>query len=144
MTIWAAIRFLHVLAAVLWVGGQLTLSLIVRPASVELLDADTHRRLLAELGRRYARIAAAGLIPVLIATGLALAYHRGVTVAALTRPGYGMRLGAKIVLALVSFALAGAHGVTALRSSARAIRIAGISGGVISVAVVALAVSLVP
>ncbi|MFD0664096.1 hypothetical protein [Thermocatellispora tengchongensis] len=31
MTWWTVVRFLHVLAAALWVGGQLTVSLVVLP-----------------------------------------------------------------------------------------------------------------
>lgn len=142
--IWTAVRFFHVGSAILWVGGQLTLSLIVRPAAARLLEDQTRVDLVSDMGSRFARIAGAGLIPLLLATGIALAYHRGVTFGALAVPGYGRTLAVKITLALVSFVVAGLHGMTAVRSSTRAIRIVGMSGAVVSVVVVLLAVSLVP
>lgn len=50
----------------------------------------------------------------------------------------------KIALALVSFGLAAVHGMTAIRSSSRTVRMVGVTGLVVSLTVVALAVSLVP
>lgn len=142
--IWSLIRFLHVGAAVLWVGGQLTLSLVVRPVTSRLMSDDDRRQLVSALGSRFGRLAAVGLVPVLLASGLALTYHRGVTLAGFTVGGYGTTLGVKIGLALVSFALAAVHGMSAVRSSARAVRWVGMIGSIVSLAVVALAVTLVP
>lgn len=142
--LWSLVRFVHVASAVLWVGGQLTLSLVVRPVSEQLFDDDGRRDLLSSLGSRFGRIAAVGLMPLLLASGIALIYHRGVTFASLTVPGYGTVLGTKIVLALVSFALAAAHGMTAVRTSSRAARWVGITGGLVSLTVVFLATSLIP
>lgn len=142
--VWTVVRFLHVVSAILWVGGQLTLSLIVRPVAKEALEEDLRIHLSNGLGSRFGRISAIGLIPILLATGLSLTYHRGVTAGYLGLPGYGTTLGFKIALALLSFGLAAGHGMTAVRSSTRAIRIIGITGALVSVAVVLLAVSLVP
>lgn len=142
--LWTGVRFLHVTAAILWVGGQLTLSFIVRPAAQRLFDDDTRRALISSLGRTFGRLASVGLIPVLLATGLALIHHRGVTFGYLTVPGYGSSLATKIVLALISFGLAAFHGITAMRSSATMARWVGITGAAVSLAVVVLAVSLVP
>lgn len=75
---------------------------------------------------------------------LALIYHRGVVIGALTVGSYGQILTAKIVLALVSFALAAVHGVTGRRASARIFRMVGIAGGAMSAMVVLLATALVP
>ena len=141
---WFLVRFAHVLAAVLWVGGQLTLSLIVRRAAVETLEDETRSELFIRMGRAFGRMANLVLMPVLLATGLALIYHRGVDIGALSVGSYGQILTAKIVLAFVSFVLAAAHGVTASRASARASRMVGIAGGLVSVTVVLLATSLVP
>lgn len=106
LSAWATVRFLHVLSAVLWVGGQLTLSLIVRPAAVRALDAEQRSDLFTLAGTRFARLSTLLLIPVLLGSGLALAWHRGVDFGMLTLPGYGLTLGIKITLALVSLALA--------------------------------------
>src|SRR5690606_28261362 len=123
---------------------QLTLSLIVRPVTTRLMDDESRRELVSALGSRFGRTAAVGLAPLLLASGLALTYHRGVTFGAFTMGGYGTTLGIKIVLALVSFGLAAAHGMTAVRSSSRAVRIVGMTGTIVSLLVVVLAVSLVP
>lgn len=50
------------------------------------------------------------LMPLQVATGLALAWHKGVTVAVVAEPGYGRTLAGKLVaFALVMLAV-GAHG----------------------------------
>lgn len=125
-------------------GGQLTLSLVVRPVAAGRFDAETRVDLVTASGARFGRIATIGLIPTLLASGLSLTYHRGVTFAALSLPGYGTILGVKIFLALISFALAPAHGMAAVHASSVAVRVVAIAGGAVSLAVVGLAVSLVP
>lgn len=142
--LWTVVRFVHVGSAVLWVGGQLTLSFVVTPVAGRLFDEDGRRDVISSLGSRFGRISALGLIPLLLASGIALIYHRGVTFAALVIPGYGATLGTKIVLALVSFALAAAHGMSAVNASSRAARLVGLTGTIVSLTVVLLAVSLVP
>lgn len=142
--IWSLIRFLHVAGAILWVGGQLTLSLVVRPVTSRMMDDDDRVALVSALGSRFGRLAGLVLIPLLLASGLALTYHRGVAFGGFSIPAYGTTLTVKIALALVSFGLAAAHGMTAVRSSSRAVRTVGVIGTVVSLTVVALAVSLVP
>lgn len=73
---WSLIRFLHVAGALLWVGGQLTLSLVVRPVTSRMMDDDDRRELVSALGSRFGRLTALVLIPLLLATGLALTHHR--------------------------------------------------------------------
>ena len=143
ISVWAIVRFLHVISAVLWVGGQLTLSLIVRPAAVTALDAERRSELFTLAGTRFARLSTLVLMPMLLGSGLALAWHRGVDFGMLTLPGYGLMLGVKITLAFVSLALAVLHGIVVSRQGgvARAIGIAGLA---VSVTVVLLATSLVP
>lgn len=140
---WTAIRFLHVVSAILWVGGQLTLALIVRPVSGDELDSETRTRLITAMGRRYGRIASVGLIPVLLATGLALVYRHGVEFGGLNLSTYATTLTVKIVLALASFGLALAHGIIAMRSSGTSVRTVAIAGTTVSVLVVLAAVMLV-
>lgn len=143
-SVWWILRFLHVGAAILWVGGQLALTLVVRPAAAITLDDEARTELFVEAGRRFGRLATLALMPVLLATGLALAWHRGVQLASLGRPGYGTILGTKIVLAFVSFGLAAVHGVAAGRSSPGVARVVGIAGALVSLVVVLLATALVP
>jgi uncharacterized membrane protein len=66
---WLAIRWLHVLAMALFVGGQLILAIAVVPA----LRAH-HRPELRAVARRFGW-ASLGALGVLIATGTALASH---------------------------------------------------------------------
>jgi uncharacterized membrane protein len=66
---WLAIRWLHVLAMALFVGGQLLLVVAVIPAL-----RGSHREALRAIARRFGWASLAALA-VLIATGSALASH---------------------------------------------------------------------
>ncbi len=139
---WTLVRFLHITSAILWVGGQLVISLFLRPVAVRALDPTTRRDLIAAVGARFGRVAGMGLFPLLLATGLALSYQRGVLQGAFGVAGYGPTLAVKVVLAVASFALAVGHGVAASRSSHTLARVVGISGAAVSLVVVLLATSL--
>lgn len=144
MTFWTVVRFLHLMSAILWVGGQLILSLVVRPIGARELDPEARSRLMRQIGARYGRIANLALIPLILATGLALAYHHGVELGGFGVSSYATVLTIKIILVFVSFGLAIAHGVIASRaSSSSAARTAGIAGAIVSVVIVLLAVMLV-
>ncbi len=140
---WSLVRFAHVLSAILWVGGQLTLSMVVRRAAAETVDGATRSGLFTAIGKHFGRLANLVLMPVLLGSGLALIYHRGVDLGALSVGSSGQILTVKIVLAFVSFALAVLHGIMASRGT-RVSRTIGITGGVVSAAVVLLATALVP
>ncbi len=144
ISFWSLVRFLHVLAAIVWVGGQLTLAFIVRPATHRTLGVSDRMAVFTDAGRRFGVIAATLVMPLLVATGVALAMRRGVTWDSLTRPGYGSTLGLKIVLAFVAFVVAGAHGAVVVRNRTGLARILGQVGLVTSLAVVVLATALVP
>jgi uncharacterized membrane protein len=66
---WLAVRWLHVLAVALFVGGQLMLVVAVIPAL-----RGSHREALRSIARRFGWASLAALA-VLIATGSALASH---------------------------------------------------------------------
>lgn len=143
-TVWPVVRFVHLVAAILWVGGQLTLALVVRGALERAIeDRDRRTAAFVEAGRRFGRIGTLVLIPLLLASGIALAWHRGVDLGVFALPGYGTTLGVKIVLAFVSFVLAGVHGFIAVRGNRRMSRTIGIVGAVVSLVVVYLAAALV-
>ncbi len=142
VSIWTLVRFLHVMGAVLWVGGQAILTFVVRPASQSTVDEDARQRMWAVIGSSFGRVGTVVLAPLLLTTGIALAYHRGVTLAGLASPGYQGTLSFKIVLAFASFGLAALHGINTARArSTRGLSLLGIG---VSVVVVLLAVSLVP
>ena len=143
MNIWTVVRFLHVAAAILWVGGQLTLSMVIRPVVDRNADAERRTELMTAVGSRYGRIASFGLIPILLATGFGLTYHHGVEFGGLSLSSYATTLTFKIILALVSFGLAMAHGIAAVRSSSPTVRIVGLASTSVSLLVVLLAVMLV-
>lgn len=145
ITSWSIIRFIHVTAATVWVGGQLVLSGIVLPAlRTAAADASVDVTPLArKAAHRFALVTTLGLLPVLIATGTALAMHRGVTWDSLTRPGYGRLLAIKLALVATSFLLSMVHGILTSRAptTARVIAAGGLGA---SVGIVLFATALVP
>jgi uncharacterized membrane protein len=138
------VRFVHVLSAMVWVGGQLLLSLLVLPVLRRRLDAASRAPLTREVGARFGIFTVAIFLPLQIATGTALAAHRGLTVADLSKPGYGRTLSEKVVLFAVVLLLSGVHGVAVGRGQDRLARLLGIATLVGSVGVVLLATALIP
>ncbi|GAA1828625.1 hypothetical protein [Actinomadura chokoriensis] len=132
MTWWSVIRFLHVSGAALWVGGQLTISLVLLPLARQKLAADQYTGMAREVGRRFGIFTGAVFLPVQITTGVAMARHKGVTWASLAEPGYGRILAAKLLLFGVVVAVAGVHGWASSRhpSFARAMAITSLVGSV--------------
>lgn len=144
MTAWSVVRFLHVLGAIGWVGGQLTLSAVVVPVVRARVPLVLDRAaLMHDAGRRYARLTNVVLLPLLAATGLALAGHRRIDVTSLADTTYGRLFTAKLIFVVASLVLAGAHGVVAGRrpTASRGLAIAGLSA---AAGVVLFATALVP
>lgn len=142
MTWWSVVRFLHVLSAALWVGGQLTVSLVVLPLARRQLDAERRGRMLTAVGRRFGMITGVLFLPVQLATGVAIAWHKGVTWASLAEPGYGRILAAKLGLFCAVMVAAGLHGWAngaGHRRSARALAVAALVG---SIGIILLATAL--
>ena len=137
-------RFVHVLSAMVWVGGQLLLSLLVLPVLRRRLDAASRAPLTREVGVGFGVFTVAVFLPVQLATGVALAAHRGLTVSDLTEPGYGRTLGAKVALFAVVLVLSGLHGVAVGRGRDRLARVLAVATLIGSVGVVLLATALVP
>jgi uncharacterized membrane protein len=107
---WSLVRFLHVVGAVVWLGGQLTISALVMPAARGRLADDARARLMRVLGMRFGIATVTVLIPVQIATGVALAWHKGVTWESLAEPGYGRVLAGKLTAFVLVMLAAGLHG----------------------------------
>jgi uncharacterized membrane protein len=141
---WTLVRFLHVLSAMMWVGGQLLLSLLVLPVLRRGLDAASLAPLTRQVGVRFGVFTVAVFLPLQVVTGIALATHRGVTVEELGQAGYGRTLSGKLSLFVVVLLLSGAHGVAVRRGRERVARVLAVATLVGSVGVVLLATALVP
>jgi uncharacterized membrane protein len=64
-----AFRFVHVLAAVTWLGGMLFIALVLVPAARRLPDAALRTRLVTDLGTRFRTVGWIA-IGLLVASGL--------------------------------------------------------------------------
>jgi uncharacterized membrane protein len=84
---WTLVRFLHVLSAMMWVGGQLLLSLLVLPVLRRGLDHASRAPLTRQVGVRFGVFTVAVFLPLQVVTGITLATHRGVTVEELGQLG---------------------------------------------------------
>lgn len=91
--------WVHLVAAMLWVGGVLTLAIVVWPAGPELRRA-------AFL--RFSRLAI-GLVGLLVVAGTVVAIERLPAVAHLWETGYGQILLVKVGLVAVALAWGGFH-----------------------------------
>jgi putative copper export protein len=69
--VWTLVRFLHLSAAAIWVGGQVALFLAVPPIRAFAANA---REITATIGRRFGVVAGPALL-VLLLTGIAQATH---------------------------------------------------------------------
>lgn len=115
--------FLHLVAAVVWVGGMLFLGLVVVPALTRL-PASQRGTLVGALGRRFRPIAW-GCILVLVATGVANLAFRGVTWEGVAsgqalESTFGRLLAAKLGLVALLVALSAAHDLVIGPAAARA------------------------
>jgi uncharacterized membrane protein len=72
--VWTAIRFVHVLSAISWVGVQLTLFALF-PVLRRRLEDDQFRVVARSAGMRLGIVAAVAL-PALLLSGIALASHQ--------------------------------------------------------------------
>jgi uncharacterized membrane protein len=140
---WSLVRFVHVVAAMGWIGGQLLMSAVVLPVLRAELTPEVRGPLVRRTARRFGLVANVALLPTLLMTGIALAWHRGVTLGSLGDPGYGRLLSIKLVLVAASIVLAAVHGVLAIRRPrvARPLALVGLGS---SLAIVMFATALVP
>lgn len=137
--VWAVVLFLHLVAAVVWVGGQLVLSLVVLPLLRVTTDTATVRAVAAAIGRRFGMLTGAVLVPALLVTGGLLSWHNGVTFGNLTSTAFGGVLIAKALLVGAMFGVSAGHGLIARRMPGGAARALAISTIVLSVLVLLMA-----
>jgi putative copper export protein len=96
-----AVRFLHVAAALTWVGGMLFVALVLVPVTRRLEDAMLRRHLMHEAGVRFRTVGWIAM-GVLVATGLVNVWQRP-ELLTLTR------FWAKVVLVVVAIVLSALH-----------------------------------
>ncbi len=139
--VWTLVLFAHVVAAAFWVGGQLMLSLVVLPPLRQSLTPEVLAQIAVTSGRRFARVANRGLLPVLVITGPLLAWHDGLGRHSLDT-SFAHVLEVKIALVIVVLSLAGAHRVAATRWGRRGARVLARATLGLSVVILALAAAL--
>ena len=95
------VRWLHLLAAITWIGGMLFIALVLVPVTRRFADPAVRARLLQESGRRFRAVAWVAL-GLLVATGLANLWLRPYLLAA---PRFQWKLG----LVVLALALSAVH-----------------------------------
>ncbi len=140
--LWWGLVFLHVMAAAFWVGGQLMLVVVVLPLLRRGLTPAQVRELSSAAGRRFAVVSNRVLLPLLVASGLGLAWLNGVRFGNLLADEFGRVLLVKAALVALVFALAAAHGGVARRFRGPGVRLLAMATLLISVAIVGLGVAL--
>lgn len=128
---WSLVRFVHVLSAAVWVGGQLTLSLLFLPLLRRRLPEDVRASLASGIGRRFAFYTMTVFLPVQVASGIGLAIEHHVTWASLAHAGYGRTLLAKLVVFAIVLVLSGVHGwmhATGRTTQARVLAVTSLIG----------------
>lgn len=93
------VRWLHVLAAAVWVGGSIFYLIVLVPTMRRVPDVP--RALSSALGVEFRTVVVTSIV-VLVATGIILAFDRLTEV----EPPYAAVLGVKVVLSAWMFALA--------------------------------------
>ncbi|MEO6821958.1 MAG: hypothetical protein ABI468_05755, partial [Candidatus Nanopelagicales bacterium] len=133
---WSLIRFLHVMGAMVWVGGQLTITAMLLPVVRRSLEVADRTTVLTAVGKRFGMFTILVFLPLQIVTGVLLAWNKGVTIPSLAEPGYGRTLAAKLVAFVLVMIAAAAHGWarnTDRALLARALAIASLIGSLVIV-----------
>ena len=74
--LWLLIRWIHVIAAVVWIGGNLVLAMVIVPYFRQNLPSVQRIQLLTQIGKRFEPIVW-GCVLVLIFTGIGNLYKAG-------------------------------------------------------------------
>ncbi|HET8600221.1 MAG TPA: hypothetical protein VFL99_07840 [Segeticoccus sp.] len=134
--LWPFVRFLHVVSAMVWVGGQLTLTALLLPLIRQRLKVADAAGLMRSVGQRFGVYTLSVFLPVQVGTGALLAWREGVTFTSLTHPGYGRTLLAKLTVFALVLLASGLHGWahgTGRKEVARALAVGSLIGSVVIV-----------
>lgn len=133
---WALVRFAHVIFAVIWVGGQLTFSLVLIPIIRRKLPESLAAGIRSTFGKLFGVFTLGLFLPIQAVTGYFIAVHHGVTWSTLLEPGYGRTLTAKLAVFVLVLLISGLHGYltgTGRTGAARSLAVASLVGSVIIV-----------
>jgi len=102
MWTWTIVRFLHVTAAAVWVGMQVTLMVLI-PHVRRTLGPDVSRQIVRTAARRLV-VTAAVALPTLLVTGIALTSHE-------VRASHRGWVDLKVAMLVAIVALLAGHGI---------------------------------
>lgn len=108
VSVWVLARWLHLLAAITWIGGMLFILFVLLPVVRPALDPDARARLVGRVGTRYGIISLVALI-ILLVTGYFNGERRHVDWSDLTATTYGTRLLVKLMLVSVIVIVTALH-----------------------------------
>ena len=128
MTGYEIVVFIHILAAMTWVGGILFLSLVVVPAS-RRYPQDVRARLFTDVGRRFRAVGWTAL-GILVVTGSIQMAARGATLTNVLDGSFfatpwGRVMGAKLLAVFVMMLLTAVHDFVAGPAAERAAQTGG-------------------
>lgn len=128
MTGYEIVVFVHIVAAMLWVGGILFLSLVLVPAS-RRYPRDLRARLFTDVGRQF-RVVGWTALAVLVVTGAVQMAARGATLGNVLdgrffQTPWGRVMGAKLLAVFVMMLLTAIHDFVAGPAADRTERAGG-------------------
>ena len=106
--VWATVRWVHLLSAIAWIGGQLFIVLVLLPIMRTALPANERTLLFARVGQRFAVVSWVAL-SLLVVTGFLNGERRGILWSRLLASSYGERLAIKLGLVAVVIAITLVH-----------------------------------
>ena len=107
-SIWSWIRWIHLVSAITWIGGQLFILVILLPIMRTALPRNERTLLFAQVGRRYAVVSWIALA-LLVVTGFFNGQRRGIDWSRLPDSTYGQILLAKLIIVAVVIVITLVH-----------------------------------
>ncbi len=107
-SIWSWIRWVHLISAITWIGGQLFILIVLLPILKNALPRNERALLFAQVGRRYALVSWVALV-LLVVTGILNGERRGIDWTRLPQSSYGRILLVKLIFVAIVIALTLVH-----------------------------------